>query len=93
MIEVPPKTEVPEREIRPFSQLSTTGLLWLINKAVLHPRGFALALDYDSADSDEPLGWSLYGDGKEPWTFAEGIDDSRFAAIEAFLVETAAIIE
>lgn len=85
----------PEREPavggagRPFSELRDTGLLWLVNKAVFHPRGFALALFID--DDGEATGWKLEGDGSEPWRY-EGstpdgvpLDDAGFARVEAFL--------
>lgn len=65
---------------RPFADLADSGLLWLINAAVFHPRGFALALHREDG---EVVGWSLLGDGSEPWRF-EGDDiDSKFAAAEA----------
>lgn len=80
----------------PFNQLSTTGLLWLINRAVFHPRGFALALHYPEATTREEIdagaectGWSLLGDATEPWSFTEDVDDECFAAVEAFLAATA----
>lgn len=85
---------------RPFSDLRDTGLLWLINRVVLHPRGYALALIY--ADRENPcaeggdvLGWMIVGDGTEPWTMgdppADAIaagaktEDELFAAIKALL--------
>ena len=43
--------------------LREDGLLWLINRAVLHPRGFALGISPDGK-------FDLIGDGKEPWHFA-----------------------
>lgn len=57
---------------RPFSELRDSGLLWLINRAVLHPRGYAIALHVDG--EGEVTGWSLLGDGSEPWTFEDGPD-------------------
>lgn len=61
-----------------------TGLLWLINRVVFHPRGFALALDVDAATGDV-RGWFLQGDGSECWTFSEESDDRHFLEAEAFL--------
>lgn len=52
---------------RPFEELRDSGLLWLINVSVLHPRGFALGLAYDEAGA--VVGWELLGDGTEPWMF------------------------
>jgi hypothetical protein len=64
----------------PLADLSETGLLWLINRVVFHPRGFALAL-VKNLDG-QILGWSLEGDGSEPWCF-EGDEDQHFRAAEA----------
>lgn len=47
------------------------GLLWLVNTTILHPRGYALAVHRD-AETKEPLGISLLGDGSEPWYFQPG---------------------
>lgn len=56
------------------------GLLWLVNRTVFHPRGFALG---HTPGTDE---WRLYGDGSEPWQYAEPVDEDRlFAAAEAAL--------
>jgi hypothetical protein len=69
---------------RRFDELSASGLLWLINRAVFHPRGFALGLVH-GADG-KVTGWTLLGDGKEPWHYEDsGSEDRRFAAAEATL--------
>lgn len=60
---------------RPFSELGDTGLLWLINRTVFHPRGLALALHEQDG---EITGWSLLGDGTEAWSFPEGRDQEQF---------------
>jgi hypothetical protein len=67
---------------RPFSEMREHGLLWLINKVVFHPRGFALAFDIE--DDGTVNGWGLLGDGTEPWSFVDG-EDEEFAKVEAFL--------
>lgn len=51
------------------------GLLWLVNRVVFHPRGFALAVDGQG-------GFSLLGDGSEVWTFTEADDDECFVNVE-----------
>lgn len=54
---------------RPFSDLKEeTGLLWLINSVVFHPRGVAFAL---YSDNDGNItGWNLVNDGTdEPWHY------------------------
>lgn len=65
-------------EPRPFADLRDSGLLWLLNRAALHPRGYAIALHYD--DDGNATGWSLVGDGSEPITFLDGPDQ-----LDAFL--------
>lgn len=62
---------------RPFSDLRDTGLLWLINRVVFHPRGYALGLSF-APDPNHPLpsggvvtGWILYGDGTAPWSMGD----------------------
>lgn len=65
-------------EIRPFEDLSETGLLWLINRQVFHPRGFAFALAMDA--HGKAVGWQLVGDGIEPWNFPDGHENELLAA-------------
>lgn len=80
MAESPAERPANTTDARPWSELRDSGLLWLINAAVLHPRGFALAL---VADVDGNfLGWDLLGDGSEPWEYDRQMDE-RFAAVEA----------
>jgi hypothetical protein len=55
---------------RPWDELSASGLLWLINASVFHPRGYALALHRNTM-TNEIEGWSLVGDGSEPWSFSD----------------------
>lgn len=59
------ETDLPE--LRPFDELRTSGLLWFLNATVFHPRGYALALHYDG--DENVIGWSLVGDGTEPWGY------------------------
>lgn len=75
-------------EIRPINEIRESGLLWLINTALLHPRGFAIAFCYSEEDSDgkgEPIGWQLLGDGSEPWQFAEGQVTDEFQSVSQLL--------
>lgn len=67
---------------RPLRELRTTGLLWLINRVVFHPRGFALYLRV--GPDGEVRGWGLQGDGSEVWRFAtQATEDRHFAEVEA----------
>lgn len=52
------ENNLPERKAYTFAQMIDTGLLWYINRSLLNPRGFALALEY-ADDEDEPRGWSI----------------------------------
>ena len=56
-------------EPRPFSEFQEDGLLWLVNVSVFHPRGYALTFHKD--DDGIIAGWSLQGDGSEPWTMPD----------------------
>lgn len=72
---------------RPFEELRSTGLLWLVNRVVFHPRGYALA--FHRVDG-QITGWSLQGDGSEPWTFGCGDEDRHFTAVEALFAQARA---
>jgi hypothetical protein len=86
--ETPDEITLEEGVVIDFAALRGTGLLWLINKVVFHPRGFAFALQLE--DDGSASGWTLLGDGTEPWRY-EGeqdgrpIDDVGFERAEAFL--------
>lgn len=67
----------PEKN-RPWAELRDTGLLWLINATVFHPRGYALAVHYDG--NGDASGWSILGDGNESWGFAG--DDETTARVD-----------
>jgi len=60
-----------------------SGLLYLINKHVLHDMGFAMAVDYDAEDN--VVGWSLLGSGVELWSFDAEAEGLGSAKAEAFL--------
>ncbi|MEV0470228.1 hypothetical protein [Streptomyces prunicolor] len=68
---------------RPIGELRDSGLLWLINRTVFHPRGLALALAY--GDAGEVTGWRLTGDGTEPMWFSPDDEPRLFAAAKATL--------
>ena len=55
--------------------MKNDGILWLINRTVFHPRGFALSYD------DETKEFFLIGNGKEPWAFGIN-EDPLFEAVE-----------
>lgn len=65
------------------------GVLWMVNRTVFHPRGFALALDSETGDL------TLLGDGSEPWSYdlrePDGTDqeDLLFRSFAALLERAA----
>lgn len=65
----------------PMDKFIGSGVLWAINKHLLHPRGFALAIALDS--DREPVGWNILGDGTEPWHF--DTDEPEATKFEALL--------
>jgi len=71
---------------RPITELRSSGLLWLINTTVFHPRGRALGLVVDP--DGHLLGWYLRGDGHHPYRLD---DTSTLAAFTAAAAELAAI--
>lgn len=86
MNESPREATIPEdsqkQEGRPFNELRDSGLLWLINRAVFHPRGYAIGLNYRIDPERDPIsaggdctGWTLLGDGSEPWSMGDATPD------------------
>lgn len=60
--------------------LRLSGALWMINRALFHPRGFALGQTSEGS-------FVLYGDGSEPWRYAASVEENdlfnRFEAVLA----------
>lgn len=64
-------------ELQPLSELSDSGLLWLINRTVFHPHGLALALNQE--EGGEITGWLLLAaDEGEPFTFPTATDNDGY---------------
>ncbi|MFB9926027.1 hypothetical protein ACFORO_12390 [Amycolatopsis halotolerans] len=58
-----------------YVELRADSLLWLINRTVFHPRGYALA------QNTETGAFTLLGDGTEPWVFGgDGSDEVHHLA-------------
>lgn len=72
-----------DRALLPISALSDTGILWLINRTVFHPRGFALSLmrNKDGTVSS----WNIKGTGKDVFVFNAEDDALHFAQVIEFL--------
>lgn len=71
-------------DYRPISEFRKAGLLWALNRFILHPRGYAVSFAYDD-ETEEVAGWKLLGDGTECWAFDEETDDAGFAKFNALL--------
>lgn len=73
----------------PFEDFQANGLLWLVNRVVFHPRGYALAFHKTCAGTIS--GWSMLGDGTETWSFSDTpgqdqpTEDELFDAVNSFL--------
>lgn len=78
---------IPERRAHTWAHLSDSGLLWYINRALLHPLGYALSIDGGAADTDQDaLGWCLHSTDGEVISFAPDTDeDAKLAALEQLL--------
>ena len=71
-------------ELQPLSELRGSGLLWLINRVVFHPRGLALALFQE--EDGEITGWRLLAAGEgEPFSFTNRDDQTGYRRAEATL--------
>jgi len=69
-----------------FKEFQENGLLWALNRMVLHPRGYAVAFEMHD-DDDGVGGWFLMGDGTEVWAFDQETDDSGFERFTRFIKE------
>lgn len=62
--------------------LREDGILYMVNRQVFHPRGFALGVDPETGELH------LYGSGDEVWSYDESMkatEDELFVAFEAML--------
>lgn len=61
--------------MHPLEDFLDTGLLWIINREVLHPRGFALGIARPDPQHGQPDAvWTILFDGTE--TVSYGPDDT-----------------
>lgn len=75
-----------DTQARPFAGLRDSGLLWLINRTALHPRGLALALHLD--EHGQAYGWSLVTNAEgEPWQFDPATDNDGYQRAEATIAK------
>lgn len=68
-----------------LSDLEESGLLWLFNESVLHPRGYHIGL---ISEDEHVVGWLLMGDGTEVVLPDPSVDpDVAFNKVQRFLKE------
>jgi hypothetical protein len=71
-------------ELQPLSALRESGLLWLINRVVFHPRGLALALYQE--EGGQITGWQMLAAAEgEPYSFSNRDDETGYRRAEATL--------
>jgi len=68
-----------------FNDLERSGLLWMMNRYIFHPRGFTFGLVPD--EHGNIIGWTVLGEGKECLGFTKHMDDMGFLASETFLTK------
>lgn len=71
-------------ELQSFEALRSSGILWLINTTVFHPRGMALAIELD--DEGDCIGWKLCTDN-EAWVFTDTEANIGFDSFEMFIAK------
>lgn len=67
--------------------LRNSGLLWLINTSVFHPRGYALFLSIPTEEEKAEghvESFGFWGDGTEPYSFGDSTEE-EFTALERVL--------
>ncbi|MFI6332932.1 hypothetical protein ACIBBG_32075 [Micromonospora chersina] len=80
-----PPTMICRADVRTWEDLRASGLLWLINRQVFHPRGYALGVVYLEG---KVAGWQILGDGRKPWRYTDDTDEAALlAAAQATLTE------
>lgn len=70
-------------KIMNFQEMSDNGLIWKINKEILHPLGLALARTEDENGSPVSYGCIIAPDGK--WEFSEESDKRNQEKYNKFL--------
>ena len=81
----------------PFTEFRESGLLWLVNRVVFHPRGYAMAMHFTGEGFKTCTGYRIVGDGTQPWSmgpdptdeerdkYGAMSEDELFARIKALL--------
>lgn len=75
----------PSGDLRPMSDLLDSGLLWLINRVVFHPRGLALALWREESTGTVTAWRLLTAEDGEPFSFSNRDDENGYRRAEATL--------
>jgi hypothetical protein len=67
-----------------WKEFRESGLLWLINRVVFHPRGYSIGLVFD-AEGETCIGWQLSGDGSGCFVFNPDVEPERFDKVKELL--------
>lgn len=57
-----------------WAEFRDNGLLWALNRFVLHPRGFALAISYPDGTENPAEGWQIMISEDGIWAYDETTD-------------------
>lgn len=68
--ERPNRREPDEQDLALIEQFRDEGLLWLVNTAILHPRGYALGIEQD--ENGDAVRLILAGATDDYWYFEPG---------------------
>lgn len=82
-----PRTTVedePDAELFDWEAFRSNGLLWALNRHVLHPRGLALAWFYPEGETT-PTGWQIIRADDGLWGFGADLDAEGQARYLEFL--------
>jgi len=74
----------PDCELFDWEAFQTNGLLWAVNRHVLHPRGLAMAVMFDE-DTNELVGWQIHRADDGLWRYGEQADELGRARFQGFL--------
>lgn len=77
-----------------LEELRNHGLIWAINRYIFHPRGMALAVNFDTDKIEKTAfetdvkisGWSILVDAEEcPWGYETTLDADAYRRFEEFV--------
>jgi hypothetical protein len=81
--------EDPDCELFDMEAFRTNGLVWALNRYVLHPRGLAMSW-FTEEGHDQPRGWQILRSDDGVWAFDTETELLGRAKFDAFLAYVAA---